>query len=609
MTALVKLMEEALGDRLEELDEDARFIALGLDSLLLTQLARLVRSRLGFEVTFRQLTEGYSTPRLLATAIRESNGNGAGPAPDVESPPPAPPRATASPSPTPPPAGQGTGEDVPPVPGARLGKDEQGRPAWFLPDPDRPGKYLRVESPAPDRTDALPATPAQREMWRLTETSPDASCAFNDSMTLRLTGSVDHEAMAAAVQTLAERHEALRGRLADGGQLFVIEPKITVPVTRHDLAGRSAAERAGALAELESADAQAPYDLREGPLVRATLARLDDQEHAVILGVHRAACDGWSLDVLLYDLGQVYTALVTGAGLPAPPRHGVSNYHAYRAEPQFAARIESGRRFWREALALASPSQDPVDAPSTARGRSHSTHHAGGRLSSGLVASAKQLSRDQGISFFTVLLSTLAVLLHRGSGVDDVAIGVPVAGQPDAGMEDCVGHLASLVPVRCHFEPGLTFLDLYRAVGGAILDARENAAAGLEEIAEEAVAGNGAGPLVSAVFTHVQEYAPGKLQFGDCAVKYHPNPRRRGVFDLEITAFETHEGLDVMAQALAAGRDRGWLQTVVQEFESVLREGLETPQAAVHGGAGVSDHEPEPPAAPDGDGEVAFEQP
>ena len=176
-------------------------------------------------------------------------------------------------------------------------------------------------------------------------------------------------------------------------------------------------------------------------------------------------------------------------------------------------------------------------------------------------------------------------------------------------MEDCVGHLASLVPVRCRFEPGLSFLDLYRAVGGAILDARENAAAGLEEIAADSAARAGAAPLVSAVFTHVQEYAPGKLSFGDCAVHYRPNARRRGIFDLEITAFEAHQGLEVMAQAAADGRDRDWLDTKIREFESVLRQGCETPEANVDDADGVSADEPEPSTASAGDDGLALERP
>jgi amino acid adenylation domain-containing protein len=131
MTELVAILEEALGSAFESFDENARFIELGLDSLLITQLARIVRLRLGFEVTFRQLSETYSTPRALADAVRASRKDSGAEAP--------PQQATAGPS-----------SPAAPKPvaaaGARLGRDERGRPAWFVPDPARPGKYVKAES-------------------------------------------------------------------------------------------------------------------------------------------------------------------------------------------------------------------------------------------------------------------------------------------------------------------------------------------------------------------------------------------------------------------------------------------------------------------------------
>jgi aryl carrier-like protein len=153
-------LEEALGSKLEAFDEDARFISLGLDSLLLTQLARMVRLRLGFNVTFRQLTEHYSTPRLLAEAIRGTSA----PRPSTRAP------VTGLPSTQPPPSSvreaapvessgsrgrsfhaPATNDSALKAPYsdarlARLGRAADGRLAWFLPDPVRPGSYVQVAS-------------------------------------------------------------------------------------------------------------------------------------------------------------------------------------------------------------------------------------------------------------------------------------------------------------------------------------------------------------------------------------------------------------------------------------------------------------------------------
>lgn len=139
MQSVVLLLEEILGGRIESFDPDSRFISLGLDSLLLTQLARAVRARLGFEVSFRQLTDQYSTSRLLADAIAAT-------APIPVSVRPVVVQATQAPASVQdhPPASRAKAAPPQRRLGARIGRDELGRPAWFIPDPDRPGKYKKV---------------------------------------------------------------------------------------------------------------------------------------------------------------------------------------------------------------------------------------------------------------------------------------------------------------------------------------------------------------------------------------------------------------------------------------------------------------------------------
>jgi acyl transferase domain-containing protein len=132
---LFALVEELLGAPLDARDPDARFMALGLDSLLLTQMARAVRQRLGFEVTFRELTQKYSSPRLLTAAIEQKR------APVAAAP-------VVSPTSTGPvPAADKTAPAVKDHRNARLGRDAHGRPAWFAPDPNRPGKFIQVTNP------------------------------------------------------------------------------------------------------------------------------------------------------------------------------------------------------------------------------------------------------------------------------------------------------------------------------------------------------------------------------------------------------------------------------------------------------------------------------
>jgi NRPS condensation-like uncharacterized protein len=168
----------------------------------------------------------------------------------------------------------------------------------------------------------LATTPAQLEMWLSSHASPEAGCAYNESFTVNLSGAVDDEAIVRAVRALPERHEALRGHYGADGERFLIEPRVDMAVARHDLSKLSQAGRAEALRRLAEQDARTPYDVDKGPLLRAALVDLGAGERTVLLSAHQGACDGWSLDVLLADLGQLYSAFAGKAAMPAPPHHG-----------------------------------------------------------------------------------------------------------------------------------------------------------------------------------------------------------------------------------------------------------------------------------------------
>lgn len=134
------LVEELLGNPLESRDGNAPFIAMGLDSLLLTQMARGIRHRLGFEVSFRDLTQKYSNPRLLVDAIRVARTGASAALAEVA------PAAKPAVALVPPTLGAAPTVGAKDRPGARLGRDAHGKPAWFVPDPNRPGKYVQVPS-------------------------------------------------------------------------------------------------------------------------------------------------------------------------------------------------------------------------------------------------------------------------------------------------------------------------------------------------------------------------------------------------------------------------------------------------------------------------------
>lgn len=446
-----------------------------------------------------------------------------------------------------------------------------------------PGSGVDYDPFSTAPTVEVASTFAQREMWLSAQAGAEAVCAYHESFSIHLTGPVDDHALLDGLQALADCHEALRGHFSEDGERFIIEPAMTVPIARHDLSSLPLGERAASLARLQVEDAATPYDLHRGPLFRAAIVRLDAQERVVMLSANHAVCDGWSLDVLLADLGRLYSAFVGGAPLPTPPRHGFSDYVRHCQSPEYAVRIDSSRAFWRKAFeVLPSPLALPHDGHRPVF-RSYDARHSLHALPSDLLARVKEFSRAQGLSFFSVLLSAFAALFHRISGQNDLVIGIPVAGHPEVGMEDCVGHLVNLVPVRSRVEPGLSFLDLCRAIHTAVLDARENASVSFGEIVAHLAVPHDPSrvPLIAATFTHAQRYAPGKLVFAGCSVEYHLNPRCFETFEFDLNAIESREGLQLLAHANSDLYTQAWLDWRLREIECVLRDGCSAPATAV----------------------------
>ncbi|HEY8922775.1 MAG TPA: amino acid adenylation domain-containing protein [Polyangia bacterium] len=429
----------------------------------------------------------------------------------------------------------------------------------------------------------LRSTPAQMEMWLSQQAGHAAGCAYNESFSVRLRGVIDDEALDRALRLLPDLHEALRGHFSADGQRFIIDPVIDVQVAQHDLTGLSAAARETEAAHLAGLDGTTPYDLEKGPLFRASIIRLGEQDRLVLLGAHHAACDGWSLDVLLADFGRLYSAFSGGAPLPAPPRHGFGDYVAYHFAPENGARLEASREFWRTALkVLPPPLSLPFDGRRPAE-RSFGARHASLGLPAEALAAAKALARAQHVSLFSVLMAAYGTLLHRLSGATDLVVGIPVAGHPEAGMEDCVGHLVNFVPVRFDFSSPMTFAECCRKISTAVLDAREHAFISFGEIVRELKVPRDPArvPLVAATFTHVQKYAPGKLVFANAEVDYHLNARSFETFELTLNAVEAHDGLLLKAYANADLYSQDWLSWRLRELASVLRHGCEMPNTLV----------------------------
>jgi len=405
------------------------------------------------------------------------------------------------------------------------------------------------------RAGEVSPTPSQIEVWLAGQLGDAASCAFNESVTLRMSGGLQVSALQAALDDVAARHDALRLAFSPSGESMRARPPASV---RLDVAGPTDE------AELEriiGADAGVPFDLVDGPVVRATLVRLLDGTHALVLTAHHIVCDGWSMNVVIGDLARCYAARRDGTMADLPPAASFLDHAAaVEADP---SGVERDADWWVERFGgpipvLQLPGDRPPPAVRTFRGDTVTA-----TLDADALRSAKRAGAALGGTLFTTLLAAFATLVGRLAGQRDVVVAVPTAGQALLDDPAPVGHCVGMLPVRIGWDRKTTVRDLVGEVGQTVMDAREHGGCTLGTIVRklDPVRSLGATALASVQFNLERLGTDAAVPGLDVTVA--PNPKRFTQFALFLNVTEGPDGLrldcDYDAEAFDAATVRRWL--------------------------------------------------
>ncbi|TVT24691.1 amino acid adenylation domain-containing protein, partial [Amycolatopsis rhizosphaerae] len=313
-------------------------------------------------------------------------------------------------------------------------------------------------------TARVPLSHTQRQLWFLEQLVP-GTAAYAAPMVLRLAGPLDVAALEAALNTVVARHEALRTSVGveDGRPFQAIADhcRIEIPVT--DLRDRPETAREAATGIVRRA-----FDLRHGPLLRASVLRLADQEQLLVLVGHHIVFDGWALRVLFTELAAVYGG--SPEPLPVLPVH-YADYTLWQRNWLESGAAEEHLAFWREHLADAPALLElPTDRPRPATQRFHGATHTF-TVPTGLHEALRKLAREHDATPYMVLLTAYAALLHRHTHEHDITIGTPVANRAHPHTRHLVGYFANTLPLRVRFPRDPSFRKLLERVRETCLDA------------------------------------------------------------------------------------------------------------------------------------------
>ena len=315
---------------------------------------------------------------------------------------------------------------------------------------------VRAAAPPPPplvctpRTADPPLSFAQQRLWFLDRLEPGSS-TYNIAAAVRLRGSLDEDALERSLHEVVRRHEVLRTTfpMHGGRPVQAIAAAGAPPAPRRvDLSGMPADRSESEAWALAAAEARQPFELERGPLLRATLVRTGPDERLVLLTVHHIVADGWSMGVLVHELGALYGAY--RGGLPSPlPDLPVqyADYAAWQQQWLSGPVLEGLLAYWRERLSGLAPLQLPADRPRPLVPSSRGAHLAF-LLSPAVTDSLRALSRREEVTLFMTLLAAFQALLHRYTGQDDIAVGSPIAGRDRAEIEGLIGFFVNTLVLR-----------------------------------------------------------------------------------------------------------------------------------------------------------------
>ena len=415
---------EVLG--LSRVDRSANFFELGGHSLLATQVATRLREALGVDLPVRTLFQAPTLSQLAAEVAAAL-------------------AAEALPALAPP----------------------------ILPVP---------------RTGDLPLSFAQERLWLIERLTPGRT-AYNIALALAGEGDLSVAALAAALGEVVRRHETLRTTFAEGREgerrpVQTIAPTggWCLPVV--DLSGLPAAARAAATERLAAEEASRPFDLERGPVLRATLLRRGEADHALLLDIHHIAADGWSMGIVVEEIAVLYAAALAGSPSPLPELAvQYADFAVWQRRWLSGEVLERQLAYWREQLADAPALALPTDRPRPSRGFRGAVEPFA--LGAARTADLAALSRRQGATLFMTLLALFDTLLGRYTGQDDVVLGSPIANRNRAETEGLIGFFVNSLVMRGDLAGDPSFAALLARTRRAALAAYAHQDLPFERLVEE----------------------------------------------------------------------------------------------------------------------------
>jgi len=457
--------------------------------------------------------------------------------------------------------------------------------AGFIPADDRNATVGNDKScdgaEAENNGKVVRVSDAINEIWLATKFGEEASLAFNESTAIFLIGEFDLHALDHALHEIVERHEALRSTFSHDGSTMHIKHRLNLDIPVVDLRELNSEQSGRTLAALRAKEARRVFDLMQGPLLAAQIVLLSERQSVLLFTAHHIACDGWSYNILLEELGALYTAYVRGETPQLPEPVQISQYIEWERNLRASPAYERPEQYWTSQYRTSAPITDLPFAAPRPEIRTFDGSREYHNLPSDLSGSLREFSQAQGTTLFAVLLAGYQTMLCRLTRASDLVVGIPYAGQNSLQNSRLVGHCANILPLRTSFDTGMSFRDFVQLVQHIFLEAYEHRDFTFGSLIQKLniPPDRSRVPIVSLIF-NLDPTVEG-VKFEGLSHRIELNPRFYFQFDLAFSVVQEQDFLRVECDFNSNLYNNAAIQQFLLQYESVLREATNDPEACI----------------------------
>ena len=423
---------------------------------------------------------------------------------------------------------------------------------------------------------------AQQRQWIVWQLDP-SSAAYNIPAALRLTGTLNRDALLRSFNDLQARHETLRTTFTQDGEQARGVLHADLPLALRELS--LTAPTPATVESLVAEEMRQPFDLRNGPLLRVLLLKVAPDEHVLVLTVHHIAADGWSMQVMVDDFNALYSAHVQGQA-PSLPDLVVSyaDYAAWQRDGLQGGEGERQLSAWRARLGT---HHVPLQLPSELT-RPAIRSERGARLELAiepqLAAGLRQLAQQHNVTLFMLLLASFQSVLHRYSGQSTINVGVPNAGRGQIETEGLIGFFINTQVLRAEIDGQQTFASLLQQVKQTALWAHAHQALPFEQLVQalQPERSLSHSPLFQVLFNHQRQIGQSvERSLPGLSVQRMNWQQQTAQFDLALDTEEQGELLHASLTYACEVYDGATIERLAKHWQNLLRSVVREPQQRI----------------------------